>query len=145
MAGSDDVCVTFRLDVSVGTIQVGKLPVIGSDTVSVVGATAESATVSSVLSLGSMKISSGAPPLFVIDTGTVIGVPDASVVEALSGRPAAEARVWLNTMSPVNGSDTSFPSTGSANSTASVQVPGAGSRVYAVSEGPLVPSRLFWP
>ena len=145
MAGSDAVCVTDTLDVSVGTNQVGKSPFIGSGTVSDVGETAASVTVSSVLSLGSMKKSSGASPLFVIDTGTVTGVPDASVVEALSGRPAAEARVWLNTMFPVNGSDSSLPSTGSAKSTTSVQVPGTGSRVYAVSESPLVPFRVFWP
>src|ERR1700733_4358107 len=145
MAGSDAVCVTDTLDVSVGTSQRGKPPVIGSATVSELPPNAASATVALVVSLGSMKKSSGASPLFVIDTGTVTGVPDASVVEALSGRPAAEARVWLNTMSPVNGSDTSLPSTGSANSTASVQVPATGWRVYAVSASPLVPSRLFWP
>ena len=101
--------------------------------------------VPSVLSLGSMKKSSGASPLFLIDTGTVTGFPAASVVEALSGRPSAEALVWLNTMSPVNGSASSFPCTGSAKSTISVQVPGTGSRVYAVSESPLAPFRLFWP
>src|SRR3984885_12040026 len=126
MAGSDAVCVTDTLDVSVGTSQRGRPPVIGSATVSVPPPNGASAPVGLVVSLGSMKKSSGASPLFVIVTGTVTGVSDASVVEALSGRPTAEARVWLNTMSPVNLSDASGPSTGSANSTASVQVPGAG-------------------
>src|ERR1700728_400037 len=144
MAGSGAGCVTDTLDVPVGTSQDGKPPGIRSATVFELSNGA-SATVALVVSLVSMKKSSGASPLFVIVTGTVTGVPAASVVETLSGSPTAEARVWLNTMSPLYGSDTSSPSTGSANSTASVQVPGAGCSVYAVSESPLVPSRLFWP
>ena len=145
MAGSNAVCATDTLDVCVGTTQRGKPSVMGSAAVSELPPNGANATVALVLSLGSMKKSSGASPLFLIVTGTVTGFPAANVVAALSGSPAAEAWVWLNTMSPVYGSDTSFPSTGSANSTTSVQVPGAGSRASAVSESPLVPSRLFWP
>ena len=42
-----------------------------------------------------MKKSSGAAPLLVIVTGTVTGVPAASVVLALSGSPAALTSVAL--------------------------------------------------
>src|SRR5579863_8716983 len=105
MAGSDEVCVTDTLDVSVGTSQVGKKVLLGSGTVGVVGDIAASETSVSVLSLGSMKMSSGASPWLVTVTGAVTGVPAASVAEALSGRPTAEAWVWLNTILPVYGSD----------------------------------------
>ena len=73
-----------------------------------------------------MKKSSGAAPLLVIVTGTVTGAPAASVVPALSGSPAALALTSLNSMLPVNGWDTSSPTTGSAKSTMSVQVPATG-------------------
>ncbi len=48
-----------------------------------------SARVVAELSLGSTKKSSACLPLFVIVTGTVTGVPAASLRAALSGRPAA--------------------------------------------------------
>src|ERR1700683_3222588 len=127
MAGSDAVCDTDSADVSDGTNQTGKPPVIGSDTVS--DDSEASVIVVVVFSLASMKKSSAAAPVFVIVTGTVIGVPDASVVLALSGSPAALVLVSLKAMFPVNGSDTSLPSTGSAKSTTSVQVPATGLRV----------------
>ena len=50
-----------------------------------------------------MKKSSGAAPVFLTVTGTVTGVPAASVVLALSGSPAALALVALKAMFPVNG------------------------------------------
>jgi hypothetical protein len=68
-------------------------------------------------------------PGFVMATGTVTGVPDASVVLALSGSPSALALVALNAMLPVNGWETSSPTTEPAKATTSVHTPGAGSTV----------------
>ena len=99
-AGNVEVCVTERLEVSVGTNQVGKSPVIGSDTVPEPPA-GTSVIDCVVSSLGSTKKSSGAAPLFVIVTGTVTGTVALSVVLALSGSPAALAATLLNTMFPV--------------------------------------------
>lgn len=101
MAGRLAVCVTDRLDVCVGMNQVGKSPFIGRGTVSDDGGMAASVIVFDTVSRGSMKKSSGASPLLVMLSGTVTGVPEASVVVALSGSPAALALVSLNTMFPV--------------------------------------------
>ena len=101
MAGNDAVWVTERLDVSVGTNQVGKAPVIGSATVPELPSVAASAIDCVVSSLGSMKKSSGAAPLFVIETGTVTGTAAFRVVLALSGSPAALTATSLNAMFPV--------------------------------------------
>src|ERR1022692_1411632 len=98
-----------------------------------------------VLSRASMKNASGAAPLFVIVTGTVTGVPAASLMPALFGKPAAWALTLSSLILPLNGWEISSPTTGSANSTISVQVPGTGVSVYAVSDRPLVPFRVFWP
>ena len=89
-------------------------------------ASGASVSVVVVFSRGSMKKSSGAAPLLVMVTGTVTGVPAASFVPALSGSPAALDLTSLNAMLPVNGWDSSLPTTGSAKSTISVHVPGAG-------------------
>ena len=68
-------------------------------------------------------------PWLVTVTGTVTGVPAASLVPALSGSPAALTLTWLNWTLPVNGWEISSPTVGSANTTISVQVPGTGLRV----------------
>ena len=83
--------------------------------------------------------------MFLIVTGTVTGLPAASVVLALSGSPAALALTLLNTTLPVYGSEISFPAVGSVNATISVQVPGTGLRVYALSDSVWVPLTLFCP
>ena len=62
-----------------------------------------------VFSRGSTKKSSGAAPLLVIVTGTVTGVPAASFVLALFGRPVALTLTSLNLMLPVNGWEISLP------------------------------------
>jgi hypothetical protein len=101
MPGRLEVWVTERLDVCVGTNQVGKAPVIGSDTVSELPSVAGSVIDCVLSSLGSTKKPSGAAPLFVIQTGTVTGTPARRVVLALSGSPGALALTWLNAMFPV--------------------------------------------
>ena len=83
--------------------------------------------------------------MLVIFTGTVTGVPAASFVAALSGSPAALTFTALKRMLPVYGWEISFPTTGSAKSTTSVHVPGAGSSVFAVSEVRAVPLSEFCP
>ena len=87
---------------------------------------AESVSCAVAFSRGSMKKSAGAAPLLVIFTGTVIRLPAASSVPVLSGSPVALALARLNWMLPVYGCETSFPTTGSAKSTTSVQVPRTG-------------------
>ncbi len=78
-------------------------------------------------------------------TGTVTGGPAGSVVPALSGMPAALTFTALNAMLPVNGWDTSSPTTGSAKSTISVQVPWMGLTAHAVSDVVWLPLMEFWP
>ena len=51
----------------------------------------------------------------------------------------------LNATFPLNGWDSSSPTTGSAKSMTSVQVPLIGLAAYAVSDVPLVPLMEFWP
>src|SRR5579863_6478076 len=127
MAGSDETCEAAALEVCVGTSHSGSPPVFGSVTLFEVNEASD--TDSDPVSRGSMKTSSGAAPLLVIVTGTVIGAPAGSVVLALSGRPTALTLTPLNAMLPVYGSDTSFPTTGSPNATISVHVPATGSSV----------------
>src|ERR1700690_2996402 len=123
--GRDAGAAADTLDVSVGTSQNRPGPVYGSVS-PLVGVSPASWMLADVFSRASTKKSSGAAPLLVIDTGTVTGVPAASVVLALSGRPDALTCTLLNLMLPVNGCESSVPATGSATSTASVQVPGTG-------------------
>src|ERR1700735_1654850 len=119
------------LEVCDGTSQNGSMDVIGSGKPLAVGGGARSASerLWVVLSRASTKKSSGAALLLVMVTGTVTGVPAASVVDALCGRPTALTVTSLNLMLPVNGWETSSPTIGSAKSTTSVQLPGAGLRV----------------
>src|ERR1700722_11236827 len=93
----------------------------------------------------STKYASGAAPVLVIVTGTVTGVPAARVVILLFGRPEAVTLTALNLMLPLKGWETSLPTTGSAKSTISVQVPGTGLRVYADNDLRAVLPRLFCP
>src|ERR1700722_2671207 len=85
-----------------------------------------SARVVAEFSLGSTKKSSAWSPRFVILTGTVSGVPPASLVPARSGSPGADTRTALKLMLPWKGCDTSSPFTGSAKSTMSVHRPEIG-------------------
>ncbi len=78
-------------------------------------------------------------------TGTVTGAPAGSVVLALSGIPAALTFTALNATLPVNGWDTSSPTTGLAKSTISVQVPWIGLTAHAVSDVVWLPLMEFWP
>src|ERR1700733_764345 len=145
MAGRLEVWATATLDVWVGKMNVGVGPLFGSGTVSRLGGSGCSGYALVVVSRGSMKTSSGAAPLLVTVTGTVIGVPEASVVDALSGSPATDTCTLLNAMVPEYAWDSSLPSTGSAKSTISVQVPAAGSSVYAVADRLDVPLSEFCP
>jgi len=63
-----------------------------------------------------------------IVTGTVTGVPAASFVDGLVGKPAALALTLSSLMLPVNGCEISSPTTGSAKSTIRVRVPATGLR-----------------
>src|ERR1700733_7037085 len=142
--GTLEVCVTDTLDVSDGTNQIGGSgAVLGSVTFPLVRSVSEIDWLSS--SRGSMNRASGAAPLLVNFTGTVTGVPDASFVDALSGRPDALADTSLNAMLPLNESDCSLPSTAPEKSTISVQVPDTGLRVFAVADFPFVPLKLLEP
>src|SRR5271170_3390 len=113
------------LDVSVGTSHAGSAPVNGKlNPVPGFPGRNGSATLSTVLSRGSMKNASGAAPLLVIFTGIVTGVPAARLINEPFGRPGALAMTLLNWTLPVYTCEISSPTTGSAKSTSSFQVPG---------------------
>ena len=63
----------------------------------------------------------------------------------LFGRPAALTLTLFNLMLPLKGCEISLPTTGSAKSTISVQVPGAGFRVYAVSDSAVRAAQAVLP
>ena len=93
----------------------------------------------------STKYASGAMPVLVIVTGTVTGVPAASTVLLLFGRPDSGDTHGVELDVAAEGLEISLPTTGSAKSTISVQVPGAGLRVYADNDLRAVLPRLFCP
>src|SRR5215470_6460924 len=118
--------VTETLDVCAGTRYNGGTPTSGSERPVSGGIRGASVTTALVFSRGSTKKSAAAAPLLVIFTVTLTGWPAVSLVLALLGSPVALALAWLNRMFPVYGWDTSLPTTGSAKSTISVQIPGTG-------------------
>ena len=109
------------------------------------GSSGAKAMLAVLSSRASMKNASAAAPVFVTVTGMVTGTPAVSFEAALFGKPSALALVPFSLMLPLNGWEISLPTTGSAKSTISVQVPATGLRVKAVAEGVLTPFRLFCP
>src|SRR5260370_27756346 len=125
MTGSEALAGTDRLDVCVGTSHCGGNCTVSGSVRPVAGASGARAMLWLALRRGSMKKASGAAPWLVIVTGTVTGLPAASLVPAASGSPAALTLTLLNWTWPVYRWEISSPPARSGHATQRGPVPGA--------------------